>query len=368
MTEAMLKHLFLPLDVGKLALPHRIAMPPMTRYRCGADGTALDIQATYYAQRASAALIVCESVYTDPTGRIGYRAGGMINAHQQASWAKVAKAVHDEGGRIFIQLLHGGRFSHPSLQPGGEPTVSASSAMPPPDTVQIEGGTAVPTLPRALERFEIDRIIKSYARTAALAAEAGFDGVELHGANGYLPSQFLSSNTNLRTDEYGGSIANRAKFMLETLEELAAVRGPEHVGVKISPNFSHHGERDASPKETFTYLAKALDKLGLAYVHIQCAADFMRPVPDTFDPIDLIRPVYRGKLLASGQFDRHSAEKAIASGRCDFIAFGRRFIANPDLPERFRRGAAENAINMETLITEGAPGMTDYPFLEPQVQ
>lgn len=364
MTANQLKHLFTPVRLGHLTLPHRIAMPPMTRYRCGADGTALDFQATYYAQRASAAVMVCESVYTDPTGRIGYRAGGMIDAHQQASWATVARAAHDKGGRIFIQLLHGGRFSHPSLQPDGAATVSASAVMPPPDAVQVKGGTAAPTMPRALERNEIHRIIKSYGRTAALAAEAGFDGVELHGANGYLPSQFLMSNTNLRTDEYGGSIARRARFMLETLEELISVRGSEYVGVKISPNFSHHGELDDTPEETFAWLARELGKLGLAYVHIQRTADFMKPAPYGFDPIALVRANYKGTLMASGQFDRFSAEEAIASGACDIVAFGRRFIANPDLPERFRRGAPENTIDMATLITEGAAGMTDYPTLD----
>ncbi len=362
MVERALESLFRPIDVGNRQLPHRIAMAPMTRFRCREDGVPEDIIATYYAQRAGAALILGESVYTHPSGRIAPLAGGLITDAQAAAWSTVAAATHAQGGRIFLQLIHGGRVSHPQLQNGICPV--APSAVLADDKVRLAHGFVDPVLPRALETDEIAILIKSFSDTTRRAAECGFDGVELHAANGYLPCQFLSSNTNLRDDAYGGSVARRCRFALDTLEEMIAIRGADFVGVKISPGFRYHDANNADPQATYAYLARALSGLGLAYVHVQIPLDFIQPDPMSFDPVALVRRHYRGVLFAGGNLDRYTAAAMRAAGTCDVAVFGRRFIANPDLPERIRRGAAENAWDLDTLHTPGARGFIDYPALD----
>jgi len=322
--------------------------------------------AEYYAQRASAALILGESVYTMPSGRIAALAGGLCTAEQRTAWAAVADAVHQRGGRIFLQIIHGGRVSHPALQPDNAQPIAPSAVLAD-DQVRLASGPVAAVQPRAMETREIQVVIENFAAGTARAAEAGFDGVELHAGNGYLPCQFLSSNTNRRSDAYGGSAANRCRFVIETLEAMAAVAGPRFVGVKISPGFSHHDEYDDNPQETYTVLAQSLNHLQLAYAHVQIPIDITQPegavIPMAFDPVDLVRAHYRGVLLAGGNLDRYSAAQMIADGRADVAVFGRRFIANPDLPERIRDGAGENPWRIDTLHTSGPEGYIDYPVL-----
>lgn len=357
-----LSSLFDPIDVGSLHLPHRIAMAPMARYRCREDGIPEDIVRFYYEQRASAALIVCESVYCHPTGRIAPLLGGLYTDAQVTAWAAVAAAVHAQGGRMFIQLMHGGRVSHPDVQPNGA-TPMAPSAIKARDQVRLLSGLVPSVTPRPMTRADIHLVIESYGRATRLARDAGFDGVELHAGNGYLPCQFVSSNTNRRTDAYGGSLANRCRFVLEALDAMSAVRGAEYVGVKVSPGFVYHDTHDANAEETYGYLARQLSGLGLAYVHVQIPLDFIQPNALSFDPVALVRTSYDGIVLAGGNFDRYSASARIASGACDVAIFGRRFIANPDLPERIRRDAEENPWDAATLHTPGAAGYVDYPRL-----
>ena len=364
--DSALGCLFEPIDVGSLHLPHRIAMAPMTRFRCDEYGVPAGYVGEYYAQRASAALILGESVYTIRSGRIAPLAGGLCNAEQRAAWSGVAAAVHARGGRMFLQIIHGGRVSHPGLQPGNSQPIAPSAVLAD-DKVQLSSGFVPAVRPRAMEPNDIHAVIASFATATGYAAEAGFDGVELHAGNGYLPSQFLSSNTNLRTDEYGSSAANRCRFVLESLEAMCAVRGPQFVGVKISPGFCHHDERDEKPEETYTLLARSLSGLKLAYTHVQIPLDILQPAgtnfPMDFDPVALVRPHYKGVLLAGGNLDRYSAADMISDGRADVAIFGRRFIANPDLPERMRCGAEENAWDVDTLHTHGPKGFVDYPAL-----
>ncbi|HVT25461.1 MAG TPA: alkene reductase [Rhizomicrobium sp.] len=360
--DSKLMPLFDPLKIGNLHLPHRIAMAPMTRFRCNEDGIPAPYVSEYYAQRSSAALIVCESVYTIPSGRIAPLAGGLITEPQRTAWAAVASAVHAKGGRIFLQLIHGGRVSHPLLQPGGVQPIAPSAVLAD-DKVRLAQGFVAPVVPRAMEISEIHEVIESFAVATRHAAEAGFDGVELHAGNGYLPCQFLSSNTNLRQDDYGGTLTNRLRFVMETLEAMCAVRSPDFVGVKISPGFRYHDARDEAPEETYTELAKALGKMDLAYTHIQIPLDFIQPEGAAFDPVALVRNHYRGVLLAGGNLDRRSAAHMIATGAADVAVFGRRFIANPDLPERFRLGAGETELDPDTLHVPGHKGYIDYPTL-----
>jgi N-ethylmaleimide reductase len=362
--DSLTRCLFDPIEVGTVRLPHRIVMAPMARFRCGEDGVPADYVAEYYAQRATAGLILAEPVYTIPSGRIALLAGGMINANQRAAWKAVAAGVHQRGGRIFQQIIHGGRVSHPELHPENSQPI-APSAVPADDQVRVKGGPVAAVQPRAMGAIDIREVIESFATATADAAHAGFDGVELHAGNGYLPCQFLSSNTNIRTDAYGGSAANRCRFVIEALEAMSAVRGPEFVGVKVSPGFSHHDEYDEDPQTTYAVLTQALSGLNLAYVHVQIPIDIQLPAgvqpPMEFDPVRLVREHYTGVLLAGGNLDRYSAARMIAEDRADVAVFGRRFIANPDLPERIRDNAEENAWDIDTLHSPGPRGYIDYP-------
>jgi N-ethylmaleimide reductase len=357
-----LSHLFKPLQVGRLSLPNRIVMSPMTRYRANEDGVPDEYNALYYQQRAAAAFVVSESNYFDPTGRLAPLATGLYNAEQIAAWRKVTQDVHAAGGRMFAQLVHCGRVSHPSLQPGGA-LPFAPSPIRQNDLVRLKTGKVEPPTPRALETMEIHKVIEGFAGAVCKAIEAGFDGVELHAGSGFLHHQFLSSNSNRRSDQYGGAAENRCRFVLETIEAMIAVDGPEYVGIKIAPNFHYHDMHDADPTETYSHLCQSLCGLGLAYVHVQVPPQFLQADSRDYNDIGLVRTNYDGVVMAAGDFDRYSAEDAISSNRCDLVAFGRRYIANPDLVERFHMNREENSWDEKTFYSSGPEGFINYPFI-----
>lgn len=347
--------LFDPLTLGALTLPSRIVMAPMTRSRADDLGRVSAITATYYAQRAGAGLIVTEGIFPSAMGKGYVRTPGLADDEQARAWSAVTDAVHARGGRIVAQLMHAGRISDPSFLPGGAIPVAPSAVQPRGASYTDEGPKPFVT-PRALEADEIRGVIDDYRRAAERAFAAGFDGVELHAASGYLPEQFLSSSTNLRQDAYGGSIAGRARFTLEVLSALASVGGPERVGIKISPEMRFNDVVDATPVETYSHLVQALSPLGLAYLHVgghEAAVDYHA----------LLRPLFRGPYLAGVGFTRERAERMLASGGADAVVFGAPFISNPDLPERLRRHAPLAPADRATFYTPGPRGYIDYPTL-----
>jgi N-ethylmaleimide reductase len=351
--------LFTPVRIGRLTLPNRLVMAPMTRSRASDDGVQSDLAITYYSQRVGAGLIITECAYVTPMGRGYMRTPGIGTDAQVAAWQRVTDAVHAKGGRIFMQLWHTGRISHPSLLPGGAIPV-APSAVKPAGQGWTPDGLQDFVTPRALRLDEIVAIVADFRRATRRALEAGFDGVELHAASGYLPEQFLASGTNRREDEYGGSLAGRARFILEVLQAMAAEAGSDRVGVKISPEMGFNDLVDAAPQETYPYLVEQLRSLDLAYLHV---ALFGAKV----DYHALLRPRFAGPYLIGGGLDPASADAALASGRADATVFGSAFLANPDLPERFRQGAPLNIPDPSTFYSPGAAGYTDYPCLQETV-
>ena len=364
--DPRLEPLFRPAALGALALPHRIAMAPVTRYSVAEDGCVGELAALYFAQRASAAVIVAETSYVHPTGRISAFVAGLCEPSHIEAWRRVTEAVHAQGGRIIAQLMHGGRFSHACLQPDGGPPL-APSAIPiaPAETIRTSRGDLPTETPRAMTKGEVLTIIEAYGRAASAAIDAGFDAVELHAGNGYLPSQFLSARSNRRADSYGGSLPGRARFALEATEAVIAAAGAERTGVKVSPFMAMHDGLDSESAASHTYLLRELGLKRIGYLHVQLQFDFRPMLPEPFDPLALVRDHYKGPVLAGGGFDRFSGAKAISDGRADVIAFGRRFVANPDLPARIRLGAAENELDASTLVLSGpqARGYIDYPTL-----
>jgi N-ethylmaleimide reductase len=359
--------LFQPITMGEMSLPNRIAMAPMTRYRADEDGLANDLHVTYYSQRASAGVIVAETSYIEETGRISSFLTGICRADQVVAWKRVTDAVHAKGGRIVLQLMHGGRFSHPDLQPdGGTPMGVSAIAIEPPEIVRMKKGDVPTGTPREMTLAEIHRLIDAYAHAASNARKAGFDGVELHAGNGYLPSQFINSNANKRRDAYGGSIANRARFALEAMEAIIGAVGNTFAGVKVSPWIRLHGVFDDTPEETHAYVARALSGLKPAYMHAQLQFDYLPIMPEPFDPLALVRRNFDGVLMASGGFSRERALEAVTGGELDIVAFGRRFAANPDLPERIRLDAVESPVDRDTITARGPDprGFIDYPAMK----
>lgn len=355
--------LFEPLQLGAVLLPHRILMAPLTRCRAGEGNVPVALNAQHYRQRASAGLIISEATSVSPRG-FGYpNTPGIFTEAQVAGWRGVTEAVHGAGGRIFLQLWHVGRISHPSYQPGGELPVAPSALRP---KGKIFTGTAMEEymVPRALERNEIPGIIAEYVHGARMAKAAGFDGVEIHNANGYLLDQFLRDGTNHRGDDYGGSVQNRARLTLEVTEAVVGVWGAERVGIRLSPGGVFNDMRDSDPLATFGHVLKELDAMRLAYAHVTqvTAQDIAHGATEGVGPREL-RPFYRGLIVSAGGFTAESGQRALAEGWADAIAFGVPFLANPDLPERFRRGAALNAPDEATFYASGAVGYTDYPTL-----
>jgi 2,4-dienoyl-CoA reductase-like NADH-dependent reductase (Old Yellow Enzyme family) len=347
--------LFDPITIGTLRLPNRIVMAPLTRSRATADSRVpVPMMAEYYSQRASAGLIISEATVVDRMG-VGYEATPGIWSDEQAEgWKSVTEAVHKAGGRIFLQLWHVGRISDPSLLEGKTP-VSASAIAARGDVSLLRPARPYP-LPRALETHEIPVLIAAFRNGAANAKTAGFDGVEIHGANGYLLDQFLQDSTNLRTDAYGGTREKRARLILEVTDAVAEVWGPDRVGMHLAPRADRHDMGDSDRLGTFTYLARELGKRRLAFI---CAREAR--LEDSIGPN--IREAFGGVYIANENFTRETAEQALADGVADAVAFGRAFIANPDLVARFAAKAPLNAWDDQTFYGGGAKGYIDYPTL-----
>ncbi len=349
-----------PYQLGPLRLPNRVLMAPMTRNR--APGTVPgDLNAAYYRQRSSAGLIITEASQVTPLGQGYPNTPGIHTDEQVEGWKKVTDAVHEAKGRIFLQLWHVGRISHPSYHDGALP-VAPSALRPEGRTMTARGMQEPFATPRALETDEVPSIIARFRRGAENAKAAGFDGVEVHGANGYLLDQFLQSGTNRRTDRYGGSVENRARLLLEVTEAVAGVWGADRVGVRLSPGGTFNDMHDADPAATFTYAARALDALDLAYLHV-----IENDLRDGVHASALVRDAFDGPLMVAGGFDRASGEAALQEGRADLIAYARYFLANPDLPVRFALNAPLNDWDRSTFYGGGAEGYTDYPSLEEEL-
>ena len=353
--------LFAPYRLGELQLPSRILMAPMTRSRAGAGSVPTGLMATYYQQRASAGLIVTEATQVSTQG-VGYPGTpGIYSDEQVAGWKLTTDAVHRGGGRIFLQLWHVGRISHPSLQPGGALPVGPS-AIAAQGEVYTAAGPQKFVAPRALEAAEIPGIVRDFAEGARRAKAAGFDGVEIHGANGYLIDQFLRDGANQRTDEYGGSVENRARFLREVTEAVVRVWGPRRVGVRLSPVSGFNSMSDSDPHKTFTYAARMLNDLKVVYVHVVEALTEKPRSAGRVTP--LIRTNYKGALIANGGYDLNSGNAAVSSGEADLISYGVLFLANPDLPVRFGLGARElNTPQQKSFYGGDQHGYTDYPTL-----
>jgi N-ethylmaleimide reductase len=348
-----MKYLFEPLTAGALALPSRIVMAPMTRSRADDRGRIGELTATYYEQRAGAGMIISEGIFPSAMGKGYVRTPGLANDEHVGAWKKATDAVHARGGLIVAQLMHAGRISDPSFLPEGNTPV-APSAIRPDGASYTDDGMRPHVTPRALEAHEIPRVVEEYRRATERAFAAGFDGVELHGASGYLPEQFLSSGTNVRTDAYGGSVPNRARFILELLDAISSVRGANRVGLKISPELGFNDVRDAEPIATYTHLVDAITPLGLAYLHVAARASLGYHA--------LLRPRFGGTYLAGVGFTRESGAALVSSGGADAIVYGEPFIANPDLPERFRRSLPLASPSRETFYSPGPRGYVDYPM------
>lgn len=360
--------LFQPLSCGPLELPNRIVMPPLTRSRAGQPGNVpVALNAQYYAQRAGAGLIVTEATPISRQGT-GYAfTPGIYTDAQEAGWRLVTDAVHAAGGRVAMQLWHVGRISHCSLQEGGQAPVAPSAIRAETGesfVVTAEGPRRVPCdTPRALETEEIPGIVADYAAAATRAIRAGCDMVELHAANGYLLQQFLATNSNQRGDRYGGSLENRARLTLEAVDAIIGAVGAGRVGVRISPHFVRHDIRDDETEAIHLYLAREFERRGIAYVHI-AEPDWAGGPALTAEFRHALRQAYTGRIIVCGGYDAARARARIAEGNADLVAFGRPFIANPDLVERIRLGAALNAPDQSTFYGGGAHGYTDYPTLQ----
>jgi N-ethylmaleimide reductase len=351
-----------PYRLGEFELKNRLVMSPMTRSRAVEGNVPNPLAATYYAQRASAGLIITEATQVSPQG-VGYiRTPGIHSREQVAGWRQVADAVHRAGGKIFAQLWHVGRISHPDFH-GGELPVAPSAIAADGEVFTNRGRTKMVT-PRALEAHELPGIVEQFQKGAENAKAAGFDGVELHGANGYLLDQFLRDGTNERTDAYGGSIRNRARFPLEVTEAVVGVWGADRVGYKVSPNSAFNSMSDSDPIATYSYFADELSRHGLLYLHAtEGVAGPMAPPAGTILAAPVLRKRFAGTLILNGGYDAKSGNAALARGEADLIAFGVPFLANPDLPVRFVRQASLNAPDPTTFYAGEAKGYIDYPAL-----
>jgi N-ethylmaleimide reductase len=356
-------NVFSSFRLGPLALPNRIVMAPMTRNRAGPGNAPTALNAAYYAQRAGAGLIVAEAAQVSPQG-LGYPGTpGIHSSEQIAGWRLVTDAVHAAGGQIFLQLWHVGRISHPSLQPDGALPVAPSAIAPAGQAWTLDGMKPYVT-PRALETAEIPGIVAQYRQGAANAKVAGFDGIEVHAAHGYLLDQFLRDKTNHRTDKYGGSAENRARLLIEVMEAVAGECGRDRTGVHLSPtNLAFNNISDSDPAQTFSTAVRAVDRLGLAYLHLveSGPADPVGPGPRL--DAAFFRPMWRSALIVNKAYDLDRANAVLRSGAADLVSFATLFLANPDLPERFRRGAPFNPPERKMYYGGGAAGYTDYPAL-----
>ncbi len=347
-----------PLQLGDMLLPNRVFMAPLTRLRGTPDHIPTPLIGEYYSQRASAGLIISEGIPIDPLG-VGYsQVPGIWSKEQTEAWKPITAAVHNAGGRIFAQIWHVGRISDPSFLNGQLPV--APSAIAATGHVSLIRPEKSFVTPRALELHEVKEVIEAFRRGAQNAQEAGFDGVEIHGANGYLLDQFLQDGTNHRTDEYGGPIENRARLHLEVADAAISVFGPGRVGMHLAPRSDAHGISDSNRPATFTYLATELGKRKIAFI-----AARERVAEDSLGPV--LKHAFGGIYVANEALDQHSGQLLLDEGRADAVAYGKLFIANPDLPIRFAKGAPLNVPIPATFYTHGPEGYTDYPALEPHL-
>ena len=357
--------LFQPLRIGSLDVPNRVLMAPLTRNRSQSDGTPKEMAQTYYHQRASAGLIISEATQISAMGKGYIDTPGIYTDAHVAAWKKITDAVHSGGGRIFCQLWHVGRISHVSLLPDGNQPVSASDIAADSQTFTANGFEKC-SQPVALDEAGIAATIDDYANAAECAKRAGFDGVEVHSANGYLLDQFLQDGVNQRNDRYGGSIENRMRLLGEVLDRVTQVFPADRVGVRVSPLAQANDMSDSDPEALFSQVYAMLSDRSVAYLH---AIEEFYGVETSDDDRALLRRLrknFNGVYIGNGSFDAQKAVEAIESGNADAISFGRPFIANPDLPERFRLEAALNTPDQDTFYGGGEVGYTDYPFLDRQ--
>jgi N-ethylmaleimide reductase len=355
MKGIQMPNLFSPVRIGAIELSHRVVLAPLTRMRADLPGNVPnDLMVEYYGQRASqGGLMITEATFIAQTGNGGYASPGIANDAQAAGWRKVVDAVHAKGAKIVLQLWHVGRQSHVELQPNGQAPI-APSAIQAEVRSLLPGGPATGSMPRAIELSEIPALVNEYRQAAERAKAAGFDGVEIHGANGYLIDQFLQDNSNRRTDAYGGSVENRARFLLEVVDAVTSVWGADRVGIRLGPSNHFGGMGDSKPEVTFPYVAKALARFGLAYLHIIEPRVTGNVSDDTRPPVAAgqLRPLFGGPVIAAGGFDAAGAEAILTAGDADLVAFGRHFLANPDLPERLSRNLPLNPYDRTGLPPE----------------
>ena len=351
--------LFTPLTLGALTVTNRIFMAPLTRCRAEADHVPGTLMAEHYAQRAGAGLIIAEATMAMAGNSAFWHEPGIYSEAQIAGWKQVTDAVHATGGHIFLQIWHGGRACHPLLNDGGQPVAPSPLAID--GEVHTPAGKQPYVVPRELTDAEIPGIVAGFRQAAANAKLAGFDGVEVHGANGYLLDEFLRDGSNQRGGPYGGSRENRARLLLEVTEAAAGVWGADRVGVRISPLNSFNSMRDSDPVGLAAWLAERLNAYQLAYLHVMRADFFQQQAGDVMTPV---RERYQGVLIGNMGYTPEEAEQAVASGLVDAVAFGVPFIANPDLPARIRARASLNQADPDTFYTPGARGYTDYPALK----
>jgi N-ethylmaleimide reductase len=359
------KDLFTPVKVGAYELPHRIVMSPLTRSRAGAGLAPTKMNATYYAQRSSAALIITEATHVTAQG-VGYpNTPGIGTLAQIEGWRHVTEAVHRAGGKIFLQLWHVGRISHPSMQEGETLPVAPSAIAAEGELFTYEGMKPFP-VPRALETEEIPGLIEYFRLGARNALAAGFDGIEIHGANGYLLDQFLEDGANKRVDEYGGSVKNRARLLLEVTDAVVGVWGADRVGVRLSPGGTFNSMNDSDPAKTFGYVAAKLGERNLAYLHvIEPAGASSYAVDDVnVSATAHLKSLFKGTVITARGYTFESGSEVVARGAADLVAFGQLFLANPDLPERFRLKAPLNEPDPKTFYGGDERGYIDYPALK----
>lgn len=350
--------LFNSLQVGALNIPNRILLAPLTRTRADAGHLPNALMAEYYSQRASGGLLITECTMVAPGTSAFINEPGIYSAEQVEAWKPVTAAVHAQGGRIFMQIWHAGRAAHPAMNDGAETVSSTATAIE--GEVQTPQGKLPNAAPRALTADEIPAVVAAYVQGAKNAIAAGFDGVEVHGANGYLIDQFLRDGANKRTDAYGGSMENRARFLFDVLTAVTAAIGADRVGLRLSPLNSYNSMIDSDPLALIGFLAEKLNAFNLAYLHVM-RSDFYQVQKG--DVMTVAREKYKGVLIGNMGYTSAEAEQAITDGKLDAVAFGTSFLANPDLPARIQAGAALNVPDASTFYTPGAKGYTDYPTL-----
>jgi len=360
--EAAVAALFEPLRIGDVTIRNRLAFAPCTRQRSNLDGTPNELNVEYYRQRSGAGLIVSEGIYPDDMGKGYLFSPGLCTESHVTGWRRVTEAVHAKGGAIFAQIMHVGRLSDPLMLPDNATPISASAVRPDPTarhyTVNCPRPKRPYPEPRALTKTEVHAVVDQYKRCAEMAARAGFDGVEIHAASGYLPMQFLSTNTNRRTDEFGGDIARRAQFLLMCVDAMSEVRGPGRVAVKVSPDWTFHDVFDDDAVGTYSHVARELSKRSIAYLQV---GNFNITGWDVFGTL---RPLFEGPMMSVVGFTRARAAHAVASGASDFIGLGQAWMANPDLDRRYANGWSLERPKMQFYYTQGGEGYVDYPRYE----